>query len=107
MTVGQQLVDTPRGARDGRDARGGQQVDHRAVVIGVVVRQGDAAEAAARVDLCGDGVDVLDDRRAGIDDPAGSRPSTHVFVPDSVSGPGFAARTSATSWRAIRSTATS
>ena len=90
-------VNGPNVSRPSRSGPGARRRAARAAaralgVIGVVVGERDAAGAAARGDLGGDGVEVRLDRRPWVDDPAGSRPTTQVFVPESVSGPGLGAR---------------
>ena len=53
-------------------------------VVGVVVRQRDPARAAALGHRRGDGVEVRVSAGPGSTTQAGSRPTTHVFVPSSV-----------------------
>ena len=72
--------------RVAREQRGGLGV------VGVVVGQRDAAEPAALVDRGEHAREVLLERGPGSTTQAGSRPTTQVLVPDSVSGPGLGAR---------------
>ena len=80
-------------ATGGRPSRS-RSAQHALDVVEVVVRHRDPARAAARLDLGGHRVEVLGRAPArGRSTHAGSRPTTQVFVPVSVYGPGLSART--------------
>ena len=96
---GERHVDLAAPGRDRRRVALRAAPPTRLGVVGVVVGERDAAEPAARVDRrqrarsrCASSAGP------GSTTQAGARPTTQVFVPDSVNGPGLGARSRATSW---------
>ena len=88
----EQDVDRAAAARERRRVAFEQRLDRFGVVV-VIVGERHPAQPAAVVDRGGQAWRCSSSSGPGSITHAGRRPTTHVFVPESVSGPGFSART--------------